>query len=105
MPNMNEMLKSIIEMDKLSRKQAAQAQADKEKAVDEAGSIRAKLIEERLALAKTQANDIRKEYEADISLKLKAKRDKNEEEKARLSANFAKNRNHVVQELFEQITK
>lgn len=105
MPNMNEMLKSIIEMDKISRGRAAQAQADKGKALDEAGTRRAAVIEERLTQAEAQANEARKEYEEELLIKLKIICEKHEKEKARLSSNFAKYRNSIIEEMYKEIIK
>ena len=100
---MNEMLAKILEMDKISRKQAEEAEEAKKKAFDELTMIRASLIEKKLAEAQKMIADMReKELDkaAQTAAGLKAK---NEAAKEKLQAVYAENREKWVEELYSRV--
>lgn len=61
---MNDMLVSILAMDKLAREQAREAEESKKKAFDELTALRSSLIEQQLAEAKTTVEALRAKQEA-----------------------------------------
>ena len=100
---MNEMLKSILDMDKKSRLQADEAEEAKRKAFDELASIRTSLIEEKLAQARMTVESLREKELEKAEQTAKTLRQKNQTARAKLKTMYAENSEKWVSEIFNQI--
>ena len=100
---MNEMLKSILDMDKKSRLQADEAEEAKRKAFDELASIRTSLIEEKLALARKSVDSLHEKELEKAEQTTKILRQKNETAQAKLKTMYAENSEKWISEIFSQI--
>lgn len=99
---MNEMLKSILEMDKKSRIQADEAEEAKKKAFEELASVRTSLIEEKLAQARKSVDRYREKELEKADETAKILRQKNETARANLRTMYAENSDKWVSEIFSQ---
>lgn len=102
---MDEMLKSILEMDKKSRVQAEEAEETKRKAFDELTSIRTSLIEKKLSEAKNTVEEIRRKELENAAEKAEALRQKVGIAREKLNTMYAQNSERWADEIFEKITK
>lgn len=100
---MNEMLKSILEMDKKSRIQADEAEEAKKKAFEELASVRTSLIEEKLAQARKTVDSLREKEREKAEQTAKILRQKNETAQAKLKKMYTENSEKWVSEIFSQI--
>ena len=102
---MNEMLKSIIEMDKTCRLQAEDAVEAKQKALDELTSMRTSLIAQKMLEAKETVETIRKQEMAKAKKSTDNLRQKNDEARKRLNQTYTANSDKWIDELYTQIIK
>ncbi len=100
---MNEMLKSILDMDKKSRIQADEAEEAKRKAFEELASVRTSLIDEKLAQARKIVDTLREKELEKAEETAKILRQKNETARVRLKTMYTENSEKWVSEIFSQI--
>lgn len=102
---MNEMLKSILDMDKKSRIQAEEAEQAKQIAFDELTSIRSALIEEKMAEAQKTVKDFRVKQDSEAEKASVGLRQKNKEAHENLTKTYTENSERWIDELYTQILK
>lgn len=100
---MNEMLKSILDMDKKSRLQAEEAEKAKKKAFDELTAMRTSLIEEKLAKARKTIETLREKEFEKAEEAAKTLRQKNQAAQAKLKTMYAENSEKWVSGIYTQI--
>ena len=101
---LDEMLKSILEMDKKSRLQAEEAEEAKRKAFDELTSIRTSLIEKRLSEAKKTVEEVRQKEHENATEKAKTLKQKADIAREKLNTMYTQNSERWASEIFEKIT-
>ena len=99
---MNEMLRSILDMDKKSRLQAEEAREAKQKAFDELTSIRTSLIEKKLAEAHTAVAKFREKERTEAEKTSDALRQKNKQAHEKLSKTYTENSEKWIDEIYTQ---
>lgn len=100
---MDEMLAKILEMDKISRKQAEEAEEAKKKAFDELSLIRTSLIEKKLADAQKTISDLLENKLKESDQKATELRTKNKAAQAKLHAAFAENGEKWVNDIYKRV--
>jgi len=100
---MNEMLAKILEMDKISRKQAEEAEEAKKKAFDELTLIRTSLIEKRLSEAQKTVSEIREKELKDSAQKATELKMKNKAAQAKLNAAYAENGKKWIDDIYSRV--
>lgn len=99
---MNDMLVSILAMDKLAREQAREAEESKKKAFDELTALRSSLIEQQLAEAKTTVESLRAKQEARSSTDADALRKKQHTALEALQTAYLTDKDHWIDLLVEK---
>jgi len=99
----DEMLRSILEMDKRSRIQAEEAEKEKIKAFDELSRIRTTLIEKKLADAKTTVDRFREKELAGYVKKSAAQKQINEALQDKLNSVYLQKHEQWVEEIYNQV--
>jgi len=100
---MNEMLAKILEMDKISRKQAEEAEEAKKKAFDELTLIRTSLIEKKLAEAQKTIAELREKELNESARKAAEMRAKNETAQAKLKTAYAENSEKWINNIYRSV--
>jgi hypothetical protein len=99
----DEMLRSILEMDKRSRIQAEETEKEKIKAFDELSRIRTTLIEKKLADAKTTVDRFREKELAGCAKKAAAQKQVNEALQDKLNSVYLQKHEQWVEEIYNQV--
>ncbi|MEI6578039.1 MAG: hypothetical protein WCN92_01095 [Eubacteriales bacterium] len=100
---MNDMLAKILEMDKISRRQAEEAEEAKKKAFDELSFIRTSLIEKKLAEAQKTISDLREKEQRESVQKAAELKMKNEAAQANLKAAFTENGKKWIDDIYSRV--
>lgn len=100
---MDEMLKSVLDMDKKCRIQADEAEEAKRKAFDELTFIRTSMIEKRLAQAKEIVEKIQEDEQAKAAEKSAELKKKNETARDKLNEMYAENKSRWIDDIYKRI--